>query len=61
MRQLTKAETTFVIEAAQGNFTVGYEDDGTPYAIGAPSTGNLFSMEVAERPTGDESVYTLDA
>jgi hypothetical protein len=61
MRELTKAEKQFVIEAEQGCFTVGYEDDGTPYAMGAPSTSNLFTMDVEERPTPEGAVYTLHA
>jgi len=61
MRRLTQIEQQFVKEAEEGCFTVGYEDDGTPYATGAPATANLFSMEVDEHPTEDGALYTLHA
>ncbi len=59
-RTLTEAEQQFVNEADAGGFTVVYEDDGKPYAMGADKTGNLFSMDVEERPDGEgSSLYYL--
>ena len=59
-RQLTAAEKQFVKEAEEGHFMVAYEDDGTPFALGASGTDNLFTMQVDERPEPDGGAcYTL--
>lgn len=38
------------------------EKEGPPYAMGAPMTGNLFSMAVIEIPgtAADSSIYELE-
>jgi hypothetical protein len=60
---LSETEKIFVRDAEQGFFDVGFTDEGRPYAIGANLTGNLFSMEVNERPESNSnkcvSLYTL--
>lgn len=60
-RKLTQLEEQFVKEAEEGSFTVHYTEKGTPYAMGAVKTGNLFSMEVQEslEPDRESSVYFL--
>lgn len=59
-RPLNENEKRFVNEAEEGGFTVGYDADGNPYALGAEKTDNLFSMDVTEVPERDGgSCYTL--
>ena len=61
-RQLAKLEQEFVNEAEAHFFTVDYTEQGTPFAIGASHTSNLFSMEVKEIPTTDgDSIYILQS
>lgn len=60
---LSELEQQFVAEAEDGCFAVlRDENDGHPYAMGAPKTGNLFSMAVTEipDPAGDGSIYELE-
>lgn len=60
-RPLRDIERIFVKEANEGGFTILYEDDGTPYALGATHTSNCFSMDVVEKPDGDDSAtYHLE-
>lgn len=62
-RALTELEQQFVSEAEDGGFAVlRNEDDGHPYAMGAPKTGNLFSMDVIEipDPLNGGSIYELE-
>ena len=47
-RKLTKLENQFVVEAEAGNFLVGYNNNGAPYALGDKNTENLFSMPVIQ-------------
>ena len=60
-RKLTKLEEQFVKEGEAGLFGVAIDDDGYPFAMGAPHTANLFSMEVEEidDPYNKGSVYRL--
>lgn len=58
-RQLTDTEQQFVNDAEAGGFDVGYEGNGTPFALGAEDTGNLFTMEVDSVPDGDAWCYFL--
>lgn len=58
-RELTKLEKQFVADAEAGCFLVDYDDDGTPYAMGAEATDNLFSMDVVETPDQDGAIYRL--
>lgn len=60
-RELTELEKQFVAEAEAGCFLVGYDDDGSPYALGAKATDNLFSVDVIETPDRDGAIYTLRA
>ena len=60
-KKLTSIEKKFVREAQAGGFTVGFCDNGEPYAMGAEKTGTLFSMEVEEAPEPNDqgSCYIL--
>ncbi len=59
-RTLTETEQQFVTEAEAGGFGLSYDDEGKPFAQGADKTGNLFSMDVEERPDGEgSSLYFL--
>jgi hypothetical protein len=61
IRPLTAAEKKFVKEAEELSFDVCYQDDGTPYAMGATENGHGFSMLVLENeePDGESSCYYL--
>lgn len=57
-RELTELEKQFIKEAEAGYFLVDYDEDGSPLAMGAPATDNLFSMDVEEKADGkDGSIY----
>lgn len=60
-RALTEIEKQFVKEANDGGFSVDYDEEGAPYALGADKTGHLFSMDVVETPERayGGSCYTL--
>jgi len=59
-RKLTQDEKQFIKEAEAGCFTVGYEEDGSPCAYGAPDTDNLFTLDVQQERVGrNESLYYL--
>jgi len=59
-KKLSAAEQQFVKEAQAHYFSVLYKMDGTPYAVGACKTGNVFTDEVVEDENGDEtSTYWL--
>ena len=53
-RPLTEKEQKFVKDAEEGYFSVGYDDNGAPFAHGAEDTDNLFSMEVKSAPDGED-------
>lgn len=61
IRPLTDAEKEFVKEAEELCFDVAYQDDGTPFAMGATENGHAFSMHVLENeePDGESSCYFL--
>jgi len=52
-RELTPIEKQFVKEAEENYFTVDYNENGDPCAVGADHNSNCFSMQVAENPDGD--------
>jgi len=60
-RPLTELEKLFIKEAEKGCFGAAIDDNGAPFALGAPGTGNLFSMDVIENddPYNKGSIYTL--
>jgi hypothetical protein len=60
-RPLTELEEKFVAEATRHHFVVGFEDDGSPFAMGCDNVANLFSMDVEETPDAFDggSVYHL--
>ena len=60
-RTLTNAEKEFVKEAEALAFEILYQDDGTPYAMGATDNGHILSMLVLENeePDGESSCYYL--
>lgn len=47
-RPLTVLEKQFVKEAQEGHFGLYFRDDGSPAAMGATGTGNLFEVDVVE-------------
>jgi hypothetical protein len=58
-RAPTLEDCKFLMEAQRGEFTIGFDERGFPYAIGAPKTGKLFSIDVDETPQKDGySLYT---
>lgn len=61
IRPLSEAEKQFVKEAEELSFDVLYQDDGTPFAMGATQNGHAFSMIVLENeePDGESSCYYL--
>jgi hypothetical protein len=52
----------FEHEAEDGGFLHDRSDDGTPFALGATDTGNLFSIPIIETPDplSDGSIYVID-
>ena len=50
VRPLTGREQKFLEEAEAGSFGYGIENDGTPFALGAEKTGNLFTVPYIEEP-----------
>lgn len=62
-RKLTLDEEAFVKQAELGSFSVGFTDDGTPYAMGARATGNLFDSDLNVKEGHDPdggSTYWLE-
>lgn len=46
-------------EAEDGYFDVGFDDNGSPFALGAEGTDSLFSMEVESASDGERWCYFL--
>jgi hypothetical protein len=61
LRPLTDDEKQFALEAAAGYFGLLYDADGSPYAMGARGTGNLFTGDIEEidDPYNRGSIYRL--
>jgi hypothetical protein len=62
-RALTGREKEFVKQAQAGNFGVYFAADGTPHAMGATGTDNLFDADLCVVETDDHfnngSIYSL--